>query len=162
MAIADIELSSGRRIMTMIEPRMLEKIGMNSSGLGILPNILPSNEQLTGLPVHILLRELLECNSIDEAKGLIQAHGEGKASHVVIGAKQDSLSAELALSQTWFQSIKQPDYAHTNNYFQPGKAEENGATCSHARLRTLKGAIQENTILDIEMMRLLLDNSEQP
>jgi isopenicillin-N N-acyltransferase-like protein len=162
LALEDIELRSGRRIMTMIEPGMLGKICMNSPGVGVCLNILPANEKLTGLPVRILLRGLLECNTIDEAKGLIQAHGECEASHILIGDKQDSLSADLVPSQPWLQSTLQLVYAHTNHYFQPGQAKATDATCLHTRLRTLKGTIQENSILDIEMVRLLLDNSEQP
>lgn len=162
LALADIELTSGSRILTMTEPGMLGKIGMNSSGLGVCLNILPTNEKLTGLPVHILLRSLLECKDIGEAKGLIESHGAGKASHVLVANKMEALAAELAPAQPWFQSTRQRSYVHTNHYFQPGQAQPNEATCTETRLRKIQEAIKKGGVLDINKMRLLLDNNEQP
>jgi len=56
------------RMATVIEPGMLSKFGMNEAGVGVCLNFLDT-EQVNphGLPVHILLRLILESDSLDAA-----------------------------------------------------------------------------------------------
>ncbi|KEI70304.1 C45 family autoproteolytic acyltransferase/hydolase [Endozoicomonas elysicola] len=163
LALVDIELESGHRLLTMTEPGMLAKIGMNSAGLGVCLNILPANQKLTGLPVHFLLRALLECQTLQEAKAMIKIHGAGKASHVMVADKKTTIAVELAPDQPWFQSTEQTTYFHTNHYLQPGQAlPTTTRTCTETRLKKLQENHQKNPELSLKAIQLLLDNNEQP
>ncbi|USE37279.1 C45 family peptidase [Endozoicomonas sp. SCSIO W0465] len=163
LALADIELESGHRLLTMTEPGMLAKIGMNSAGLGVCLNILPANQKLTGLPVHFLLRALLECQSLQEARDLINQYGSGKASHVIVADQHTSIAVELAPDQPWFQSTEQSVYLHTNHYLQAGQAQPTSSRpCTETRLEKLRGAIQQTSGLNLNTMQRLLNENEQP
>ncbi|WP_062267533.1 C45 family autoproteolytic acyltransferase/hydolase [Endozoicomonas arenosclerae] len=163
LALAEIELENGHRFLTMTEPGMLAKIGMNSAGLGVCLNILPASQKLTGLPVHILLRALLESQTLQEARSLIEEHGAGKASHVMVADEHETLAVELAPDQPWFQSTDQAVYLHTNHYLQPGQAQPTASKpCTETRLKRLQDALLYNPELNLKTMRQLLDNNEKP
>ena len=163
LALADIELENGHRFLTMTEPGMLAKIGMNSAGLGVCLNILPAHQKLTGLPVHILLRALLESQSLEEARSLIEEHGAGKASHVMVADQTETLAVELAPDQPWFQSTEQDTYLHTNHYLQSDQAQPTSSKpCTETRLKRLQEALLYNPELNLKTMRQLLDNNEKP
>jgi isopenicillin-N N-acyltransferase-like protein len=63
--IATIVRPDGHWIVTLIEPGMLAKIGMNSCGLGVCLNILLQPHGSTGVPVHVVLRAVLDSMSIE-------------------------------------------------------------------------------------------------
>lgn len=65
MVLLDVSLENGRRYMTLTEPGILAKIGINSDGLGVGLNILYGKISGVGLPTHILLRHFLEQESFD-------------------------------------------------------------------------------------------------
>ncbi len=163
LALADIELENGHRLLTMTEPGMLAKIGMNSAGLGVCLNILPATQKLTGLPVHILLRALLESQSLQEARSLIRTNGAGKASHIIVADKNETIAVELAPDEPWFQSTEQDTYLHTNHYFQSGQAQPTSSKpCTETRLKRLQDELLYNPELNLKTMRQLLDNNEKP
>ena len=163
LALADIMLENGHRFFTMTEPGMLAKIGMNQVGLGVCLNILPANQKLTGLPVHILLRALLECQSLVQAKTMIAQHGEGKASHVLVADSAQAVAAELAPEQPWFQDTSNDWYLHTNHYLEEGQAQPTSTReCTETRLKILQQQLLYNPELSLKNMRQLLDISEKP
>ncbi|WP_067514943.1 C45 family autoproteolytic acyltransferase/hydolase [Endozoicomonas ascidiicola] len=162
LALAEIELESGHRILTMTEPGMLAKIGMNSAGLGVCLNILPANQRLSGLPVHFLLRALLECENLKQAEDMIRQHGAGKASHITVADRQAAIGVELAPDQPWFQMTDLPVYTHTNHYLQPDQAQPtSSAPCTKARLEKLRKNSGDSE-LTIETMKQLLNDNEKP
>jgi class 3 adenylate cyclase len=63
-----IEHPNGHVIQMITEPGIIGKIGLNSSGIGVCLNILRIKGRLDGLPVHVLLRAILDSQSIDVAK----------------------------------------------------------------------------------------------
>jgi isopenicillin-N N-acyltransferase-like protein len=79
--------AQGRALVTLTEAGMLAKIGMNAAGFALGLNILRSSDdgQIPGVPVHIVLRHLLNCDSIAHARDRM-AHmagmGFGAASNV--------------------------------------------------------------------------------
>jgi len=62
--------AQGRATVTLTEAGMLAKIGMNAAGFALGLNILRSNGDghTPGVPVHIVLRHLLDCDSIAHAR----------------------------------------------------------------------------------------------
>ena len=69
MVTLDSTTSSGCRIRTFTEPGMLAKIGCNSHGISIGINFMNGAGKTSGdgVPLHIVLRHLLESTSVDDA-----------------------------------------------------------------------------------------------
>ena len=143
LAVADIRPDQGPDMITVIEPGMLAKIGMNSQGIGVLLNILPADKPLKGLPVHILLRALLECRDITEARQILTDHGGGKASHIMVVSEDDLLSVECSPAQPLWPEVDSKFYVHTNHYLCPGQAHSKETfTGSSYRLASLNGFLE--------------------
>ena len=76
--------------LTLTEAGMLAKIGFNASGLGVCLNILRSvhDGARPGVPVHVLLRALLKCDSV---------HGAvARAARLSFGGSSNILMADRA------------------------------------------------------------------
>ncbi len=76
--------------ITATEAGMLAKIGVNKHGLGITLNILRSqlDGNQTGMPVHIFLRALLDCESVEHACELAQSLRFSSSSNILIADKE--------------------------------------------------------------------------
>jgi isopenicillin-N N-acyltransferase like protein len=61
--------------VTVVEAGLLAKTGMNSSGLGLVTNALVTSEDLgqPGLPYHLLLRAIMDCQNVSDAISVLQA-----------------------------------------------------------------------------------------
>jgi isopenicillin-N N-acyltransferase-like protein len=68
VVLLEIERDDGPTVLTMTEPGIVGKIGINSAGLGVGLNILSSAHRASGVPVHILLRAALDSPSWDVAR----------------------------------------------------------------------------------------------
>ncbi|MEZ4579205.1 MAG: C45 family autoproteolytic acyltransferase/hydrolase [Desulfobacterales bacterium] len=78
--ILDIETDTGTRILTMTEPGMIAKIGMNSHGVGVCLKFMSiENYTPEGIPSMSLLRAILESKDLDAARSVITSHCLGKS-----------------------------------------------------------------------------------
>lgn len=112
-----IEAADGHRIRMLTEPGIIGKIGMNSAGIGVCLNILACDHSLDGVPVHVLLRAILECRGLDEVGDLLAAYSSGKASHVLVGDRDGGcLSVEFAGCHSWRLQPEAGVLVHTNHY----------------------------------------------
>jgi isopenicillin-N N-acyltransferase-like protein len=63
-------------IVTFTEAGMVGKIGFNQHGLGVCLNFLSHRDDLSphgfGVPVHVLLREVMQCKTLDQAVALVK------------------------------------------------------------------------------------------
>jgi isopenicillin-N N-acyltransferase-like protein len=73
-------------ILTLAEAGMVGKSGINSAGVAVALNILASqlDGQQPGMPVHVLLRLMLECRSLDEAVALASSERSGASSCITV------------------------------------------------------------------------------
>ncbi|MEJ2531011.1 MAG: C45 family autoproteolytic acyltransferase/hydrolase [Halioglobus sp.] len=85
MVLLQVDYPDGRTLLTLTEPGMLAKVGLNNAGLGVCLNILLAPHPLDGVPVHVLLRAILECPDIPAARDVIGRAGSGRSSHFMIG-----------------------------------------------------------------------------
>ena len=58
--LLQIRVSENMTIQMLTEPGIIGKIGMNSQGIAACLNILLLNKPLDGVPIHIVLRSILE------------------------------------------------------------------------------------------------------
>lgn len=114
----------GRGAMTLTEAGMLAKIGLNDRGLAIGLNILRSLDDGTrdGIPVHVLLRHLLDCDDVDHAVATARGLAHGASSNIPL-ADASGHAASLELSPRGVAVIAPVDgtLAHTNHYLDDGQ-----------------------------------------
>ena len=115
--ILDIEKEDGHRIITMTEPGMIGKIGMNNCGLGVCLNFMSIDDyQPYGVPLHVLLRAILECKSVNEALSLIKPHLAGKVGNILISDNSGAIE-DIELAGDEFHSAPVDDlFVHTNHF----------------------------------------------
>jgi isopenicillin-N N-acyltransferase-like protein len=115
--ILDIEKEDGHRILTMTEPGMIGKIGMNNCGIGVCLNFMTvENYEPYGAPLHVLLRAILDSKSLNEAQSLIESHLRGKIGNILI-SDSNAESVDIELAGDEFFSIPVEDlFVHTNHF----------------------------------------------
>jgi isopenicillin-N N-acyltransferase like protein len=117
IAVVQIELPGGHTFVMMTEPGIIGKIGLNSAGLGVCLNYLTDPEDRRGLPIHILMRAILDSASIADAKQRIEAAGNGRSGNLLIGAADgDALSIEFRNAASYVLPADKKVYLHTNHY----------------------------------------------
>lgn len=107
----------GHQILQMTEPGLIGKVGLNSSGLGVCLNFLPGRNNDIGIPVHLLLRTVLDCKTIEEARERINNAPSASFSNLMAGDKQGRYF-DIELKKLKKFSVAYPDMVpiHTNHY----------------------------------------------
>lgn len=106
-------------ILTMTEPGIIGKVGLNAAGLGICFNFLPIDRPTNGVPVHILLRALLECRSIAEARATIERAGNGRSANIMVAHKNgERFDMEFAATEKFELTDRGDVLAHTNHFIE--------------------------------------------
>ncbi|NJN15505.1 MAG: peptidase C45 [Oscillochloris sp.] len=85
-------------LLTLTEAGMLAKIGVNRAGVAVGLNLLRSQAdgRELGMPVHILLRKMLQAGSFDAARALADlAPAAGSSCVTLAGAEDKLVSLEL-------------------------------------------------------------------
>ncbi|NNE63733.1 MAG: hypothetical protein HKN34_06605, partial [Gammaproteobacteria bacterium] len=119
---------------------------------------------LDGLPVHIVLRALLDCRSFNAAKSLGQEQAQGKASNIIVAdANTNGLDIEFC-GDRFFMLEPEKDYLlHTNHYI--GEAI-NSPHCadfasSYARFKRANTLLANNKDRSVaQLCQLLSDESD--
>jgi isopenicillin-N N-acyltransferase-like protein len=164
--ILDIEQEDGHRILTMSEPGMVGKIGMNQCGVGVCLNFMTiENFQPFGVPLHVLLRSILDSKSADEAHLKIAPHLPGKAGNIIIAnGSGDVVDLELAGDQ--FFSIAVTDrFVHTNHFLTDIEYDLMlfpNSTARYDRAKELIGQVDEPSIDALKVILKDRGNGEAP
>ena len=101
---------------------MVGKIGMNETGVGVCVNFLDTYQtKKEGLPVHVLLRGILECADYKSAEELVLGAKRAASANYLIGDRNNNLgSAETSPESVNVLSGK-PFVAHTNSFNANGE-----------------------------------------
>ncbi len=162
MVLATLVRPDGHWIVTLTEPGMLAKIGINSCGLGVCLNILHQPHGNTGVPVHVVLRAVLDSTSIEQAKQEVLRSGNDKASHILLAdAHGECAGMELTTEAVHTLSPRNGVLAHTNHYLTAGVADPDPESTTRDRLsraEALGAAADEQSVED--MRRILLDTAD--
>jgi isopenicillin-N N-acyltransferase like protein len=164
---------SGQSITTLTEAGMLAKIGINQSGFALGLNILRSNRDGSrlGVPVHVLLRHLLDCRSVAHARERLQALqsdlglGFGAASNVPC-ADAEGQAACFEVSPAGWAEVT-PTHGvvvHTNHFVCESLLGEQApmgpGLSSHNRLSTAGQYALKTPIGQADLERFLRDESD--
>lgn len=159
---------NGHQILQMTEPGIIGKIGLNNKGLGVGLNFLTLKQVLFGVPVHIILRTVLDSDSIEEAMNKISGHEYGKASNIILADNQGNYEdIEFAGDNIHKLNNENDILLHTNHYLGNAKLNEipDDLRSSLARYSMASSLIQESQDQSIQGMKAILkdqSNSELP
>lgn len=154
--------------VTLTEAGMLAKIGFNRRGLGVCLNILRSNADgaSTGVPVHVVLRKLLDCGSVAEAEALARRLRHASSSNILC-ADAAGASASLELSPTGAGIVRGEDgtLCHTNHFLDPallpGAVTPPPSFSTESRLACARRHAAAHAKLGLEdLQRLLRDETD--
>lgn len=157
------DLPNGHQVLSFTEPGMLAKVGFNDRGLGVCLNILFARHELNGLPVHVLIRALLDCGTIEQARVVLQRSGFGKSSHLLIADDQgNACSTEFVGHESFEVQPVDGVLLHTNHCIAAA-AESRTAIIPTTIERLTQGAswLERTAKRDLDTMRtILLDDSQ--
>jgi len=94
-----IRLSAGPDILTLVEAGQVAKIGLNSAGLGVCLNFLEHIHRGQGLPIHVVLRLMLECETLGAAAWQAYGHPRAGAANVLLAHGEGEI-LDLELTAT--------------------------------------------------------------
>jgi isopenicillin-N N-acyltransferase-like protein len=115
--IMRISFPDGHQILQLTEAGMIGKIGINNQGLGVTLNYLyDENTSFYTVPIHILLRCVLECRTLKEAKIAARKSCNGKASNLIIAQSGKAINIEFAGNLIHFFDVDDVEYVHTNHF----------------------------------------------
>jgi len=163
--LMNIQRPDGHIISMMTEPGIIGKIGMNNAGLGVCLNILTLGKILDGLPVHLILRAILDCQSLTQVNRLLERFSHGKASNIIV-ADANSNGFNIEFNGVYHHRIEPEEDAlvHTNHYLGEDINSEHDELfySSYSRHRTASQFLARKSDRDIETMcHLLSDESHQ-
>ena len=150
--------SQGPRYLTVTEAGMLAKIGCNRHGLGVTLNILRSFDdgQQPGMPVHILLRALLSCESVAQALEFARAQPHYTSSSNVLMADAGGAIASLECSPRGLRELRPVagKLWHTNHFIDPEQAGYDANLAGNTSTIARYGAADELLGSDLAPMSL--------
>ena len=164
-AILTIAGEDGHRMTLFTESGLVGKIGMNNSGLGVCLNILTLGRPQKGLPIHILLRAILECRTAAEARMLALTHADGKASNIIVADKTGyGFDLEFAGNRHCLMEENPGYLLHTNHYLtEPANApRDSDFASSHARFDTVHAQLQKQECDSRAALCQLLSDRSHP
>lgn len=152
--------------ITVTEAGMLAKIGINEHGFGVSLNILRSNNdgQSEGMPVHFLLRALLECRSVKEACEFALQLPYASSSNIMIADKSGEIaSLEISPDGCKILPPTEGQMCHTNHFIdQDFAANDAGIVGNTSTVNRLDTAQQHLSGIKnfSDIKKLLSDTSD--
>ena len=98
--LLEVQQAEGPDFVTLVEAGLLAKAGMNDHGLGLVTNTLVSSldRGKPGVPYHVVLRSILDCENISEALGRVLAASRSSSANYLL-ASSDGLAVNLECLQ---------------------------------------------------------------
>jgi isopenicillin-N N-acyltransferase-like protein len=104
-------------ILTLVEAGQVGKIGLNSAGLGVCLNFLSHEHRGQGLPVHVILRQMLGCDDLGRAIHAAYGVPRGGAANVLLAhGAGDILDLELTPADVDFLYAEDGWLVHANHF----------------------------------------------
>jgi isopenicillin-N N-acyltransferase like protein len=112
-----VEQPGGRWFATLTEAGIVGKIGLSSAGLSFGLNFLRCSLDggLDGVPIHVLLRLLLDrTETLDDAVSLLASARVSASSCITVGSADEVVAVEL--SPGGARVLRSPEVLHTNHF----------------------------------------------
>ena len=125
VVLLEVRQDEGPDFATVVEAGLLAKTGMNAAGLGLATNALVTDADVgaPGLPYHVLLRAVLDCETVTDALAVLQAGvRSSSANYLVAHANGCALDIEAAPGDFTRLYPLLPEAGvllHTNHFLAP-------------------------------------------
>ncbi|MBW1816792.1 MAG: hypothetical protein JRJ60_06480 [Deltaproteobacteria bacterium] len=152
--------------LLLAEAGQVGKIGINDNGLGVLLNILFCGKVRIGLPVHVLLRCVLEMTDVANALSFLQGAPRASSSHFLVGdAPGNIMGLELTPETIGRILPVRGAVVHTNHFCDPSlKDGDEGPTLfpdSIPRFDRADGYLKAREKWDMNGLRGMFVNHEE-
>lgn len=149
-------------ILMMTEPGIIGKIGFNSAGVGVCLNFLHMEGfKPYGVPVHVLLRSVLDSTSIDKALQAIEPVKQGKVANFLLGdADGRYVDVEFGGDEMWLVEPKDLGFVHTNHYITHNINTDPEEFASSFKRYERGAELLEDQPSDVEDMKRILADKE--
>jgi isopenicillin-N N-acyltransferase-like protein len=115
--LLELEQEERPNVVTLTEAGIVGKIGLNSAGLGACLNILKSSIGLVGVPIHVLMRGILNCERMGDAIRKIVSQDRGSTNNCLIAHREGvAMDFEMAPNQWEFIYPDKGILVHTNHF----------------------------------------------
>jgi isopenicillin-N N-acyltransferase-like protein len=164
-AVFRIQPAQQPKAIFLAEAGQVGKIGINENGVGVLLNILIIGGMRYGLPIHVLLRRVLEADDTAEAVALVENADRAGASHFLIGDKIGDIKGLELMPQTLKKMVPtEGALVHTNHYCDADLAKKDVGrlimTDSFARLDRAQTLISKHRRWDDQRLAEILTNHD--
>ena len=130
LVIIQIEQPPEPTILMIAEAGVISGKGINSSGLGVGFNALTTGSGKPGVPVHILLRGLLDSPRLADAVQAVAVPLRSSSANFIIGSHEgEMINIETSPEDFWVFYAEKGWISHTNHFtatFLPGLARDRG------------------------------------
>jgi isopenicillin-N N-acyltransferase-like protein len=94
--VLEARQESGPDFVTVVEAGLLAKSGMNSSGIGLVTNALVTADDRgdPGVPYHVALRAILDCETLSDAVAVLQRRPRASSANYLI-AHEDGIAVDV-------------------------------------------------------------------
>ncbi len=123
--VLEMRQDEGPDLVTVVEAGLLAKVGMNSSGIGLVTNALVTDDDRgePGVPYHLVLRGILDAENLSDAYAVMQRGYRSSSANYLI-AHRDGLAmdVEAAPGDHSRLFLNFPDdglILHTNHFRSP-------------------------------------------
>lgn len=119
LVLVEARPDDGPAYVTVTEGGMLAKIGLNEHGFGVTLNILRSrlDGSQVGMPVHMLLRGLLDCRDLAHAREIVAALRFAGSSNILMADASGAIaSLEASPAGARFLEPEAGRLCHTNHF----------------------------------------------
>jgi isopenicillin-N N-acyltransferase-like protein len=158
--------------VTVVEAGLLAKLGMNSAGIGLATNAMVTDLDRgePGIPFHVLLRSVLDAETVTDALAGLQAgFRSSSANYVLASADGVALDVEAAPGDFSRLSVSGPEdglLLHTNHllHAQPGVTDISlwAMPDSAMRLQRARSLVGESDRSREALTAMLSDHADRP
>jgi isopenicillin-N N-acyltransferase like protein len=125
VVVLEARQDEGPDFVTVVEAGLLAKTGMNSSGLGLVTNamVTAADTGTPGIPYHLALRAILDCETVSDALTALQSGQRSSAANYLIAHRDGSaVNVEAApggFSQLYLLFPQDGVVLHSNHFLSP-------------------------------------------
>ena len=179
VVVLEARQDDGPDFVTVVEAGLLAKTGMNAAGLGLVTNALVTADDLgdPGLPYHVMLRAILDCENVSDAITSLQAGFRSSSANYLL-AHRDGVAIDVEGSPGDFSRLYflypeaahpggEPILLHTNHFLADRFAGKDVSVWvmpdSPVRLQRLRAGAHAAAELSLATFRgLLSDHANYP
>ncbi|MGN6792120.1 MAG: C45 family autoproteolytic acyltransferase/hydrolase [Streptosporangiaceae bacterium] len=179
VVVLESRQTDGPDFVTVVEAGLLAKAGMNAAGLGLVTNAMVTADDLgePGLPYHVMLRAIMDCENVSDAITSLQAGFRSSSANYLL-AHKDGVAIDVEASPGDFSRLYflYPDGSypggngillHTNHFLADRFARTDVSVWampdSPVRLQRLHAGVQAASDFSLATFRALLsDHANYP